>query len=369
MQFVAKKKHLLEELSLVQGVVEKRSTRPILSNALLESDDKGVAVYATDLEVGLSAHFQADVGRSGAITAPAKKLTDIVRLLPDSPDVSIEVLDNHFLKIVCGKIEYKLAGAPKEDYPTLPQAADGDGIEIPAQIFKTMINQTIYAITVEETRYALNGAQIAFDGETIRMVTTDAHRLAYVSLPFDNYSGKLQEILIPRKTVSELRMLIDDRLDSIVFTHTENHLFFRVGSRILDSRVLEGQFPSYEKVLPQDNDKTVVVNKTVFSDAIDRVALLSHETSKAIRLSLSSGIMLISSNNPEVGEAKEEIEVDYDGPSFEVGFNSKYLSDFISTVSSDEVIMELKDEAAAGLMKPSGDEQGSYKYVIMPMRI
>lgn len=369
MQFVARKKDLLDEISLIQGVVEKRSTRPILSNALLESNEDGVAVYATDLEVGLSSHFKAEVGRSGSITAPAKKLADIVRLLPEDSDVSIEVMENHFLKITCGKIEYKLSGTPKEDFPTIPKPSEEDGIEIPAGLLKTMIAQTIYSITTEETRYALNGAQLAFSPGVIRMVTTDAHRLAFVQHPFESYSGNDLEILVPRKTVSELRTLIDDRLDSVHFSHTDNHLFFKIGQRILDSRTLEGQFPSYEKVLPSDNDKFVVINKSLFAQAIDRVALLSHETSKAIRLALSPGNMLISSSHPEVGEAKEEIEVDYDGTELNIGFNSKYLSDFLATVTGEEVVLELKDEAAAGLVRPAADDQGSYKYVIMPMRI
>lgn len=369
MQFVAKKKNLLDEISLVQGVVEKRSTRPILANALLEATNRGIAVYATDLEVGMSSFFEAEVGREGAITAPAKKLADIVRLLPDAPDVSIEVMENSYLRITCGRIEYKIAGAPREDFPTVPRPADGDGIDIPAQLLKSMIHQTIYAITTEETRYALNGAQLAFDEGVIRMVTTDAHRLALVQHPFPDYTGESRQILIPRKTVSELRTLIDDRLDAVRFTLGENHLFFRVGQRLLDSRVLEGQFPNYEKVLPRANDKTVTVNKGIISSAIERVALLSHETSRAIRLGISPGTMLITSSHPEVGEAKEEIEVAYDGPAMTIGFNAKYLMDFIASVSGEEIALELKDESAAGLMRPVGDEQGDYRYVIMPMRI
>lgn len=370
MQFVARKENLLRELSLIQGIVEKRSTRPILSNALLEADNGSVAVYATDLEVGLSSRFQAEIGTAGAITAPAKKLTDIVRLLPGDADVSVEVLENHFLRITCGKIEYKLAGAPKEDFPNIPKPADGDGVEIPAGTLKQMIANTIYSITTEETRYALNGAQLAIDDTHIRMVTTDAHRLAFVQYPFEGYGGEPREILIPRKTVAELRTLIGDDLESITFTSTENHLFFRIGERTLDSRTLEGQFPNYEKVVPKDNDKKVIINREMFDLAIERVALLSHETSRAIRLSLSPGQMLISSSHPEVGEAKEEIEVDYSGPDMKIGFNSKYLSDFLNTVSGDNVVLELRDEAAAGLLRPEGDDgTANYLYVIMPMRI
>jgi DNA polymerase-3 subunit beta len=369
MQFVAKKEDLLRELSLVQGVVDKRNTRPILANAMLECEGDGVAVYATDLEVGLSCHFKAQVGRGGAITVPAKKLADIVRLLPDGADVSLEVRDNNFIGISCGKIQYKLAGAPKEDYPAVPKPVDENRVEIPAGLLKTMIAQTIYSITVEETRYALNGAQLAFDNSTIRMVTTDAHRLSMVQHPFSGYDGEAQEILIPRKTVQELKALIDDRLDSVFFTQTENHLFFRVGDRVLDSRTLEGQFPNYQKVLPKDNDKTALIQRSHFKMAIDRVALLSHETSKAIKLNFGPDLLLISSSNPEMGEAKEEFEIEFDGPEISIGFNSKYLSDFIATVHSDKIAIDLRDESAAGLLRPDGDDQGDYRYVIMPMRI
>ncbi len=369
MQFVTKRENLLSETFLVQGIVEKRSTRPILTNVLLESDADSVGIYATDLEVGLSSRFAAQVDQAGAITAPARKLADIVRLLPEKQDVLVEVMENNYLRITCGKIEYKLSGAPKEDFPVVPRFDFASGIEIPAQLLKAMIVRTLYAITAEETRYALNGAQISLDGESIKMVTTDAHRLAYVEQLFDGYDGEAIEILVPRKTVAELRTLIDERLDSVIFGHTENHLFFRIGERVLDSRVLEGQFPSYDKVLPKGNDKEIRLDRSTFSNAIGRVALLSHETSHAVRLSVTKGSLLVSSSNPEMGEAKEEIDAGYDGPELSIGFNAKYITDFIGSLETDEVILELKDEASAGLMRPGGDIEGVYKYVIMPMRI
>lgn len=369
MQFVAKKKDLLEEVSLIQGIVEKRTTRPILSNSLLESDENSVSVYATDLEVGLSCRFSAEIGRSGSITAPAKKLADIVRLLPEEPGISVEVLENDFLRITCGKVEYKLVGVPKADFPAVPRYDFSDGIEIPAQTLKKMIARTVYAITAEETRYALNGAQVILDGENIMMVSTDAHRLSYTEFPYDGYSGDPTEILIPRKTVVELRTLIDERIDSVFFGHSENHLFFRIGKRVLDSRKLEGQFPNCEKVIPKNNDKSITINRDAFLHAIDRVALLSHETSKAVRLHMEPGVMLLSSSNPEMGEAKEEVEIEYDGPGLDVGFNANYMADFIHSLTASEIILELKDSAGAGLMRPAKDDEGIYKYVIMPMRI
>jgi len=200
------------------------------------------------------------------------------------------------------------------------------------------------------------------------MVSTDAHRLAFVEYEFDGYSGEPFEILIPRKTVSELRAMLDEQ-SVVTFCHSENHLFFKVLNRVLDSRLLEGQFPNYEKVLPSGNDKIVTINREAFSVAISRVALLSHETSRAVRIKFMPGKMLLTSQNPEIGEAKEEIEASYEGPELTIGFNSKYLSDFISSLSTEEVVMELRDEAGAGLMKPTGEEGRIYKYVIMPMRI
>jgi DNA polymerase-3 subunit beta len=369
MQFVAQKENLLSELSLIQGVVEKRSTKPILGNVLLETDSSIVSASATDMEVGLMSQFEAEIVKPGAITVPAKKLADIVRLLPDNNKVTFEVLDNSFIRITSGKIEYKLAGAAKEEFPELPSSPDADEIQIPAGILKKMIGRTIFAITAEETRYALNGAQLAFSSDYIRMVTTDAHRLAYVEYPFEG-PEEAKEILVPRKTVSELKTLIDERLDTVFFSSSENHLFFRIGKRVLHSRTLDGQFPNYEKVLPKDNDKMMVINREQFAAAISRVALLSHEASKAIKLTLNPGTMRISSSHPEIGEAKEDLDLQYNGPEdLSVGFNSKYMNDFINTVSCEEVILEIKDEATAGLMKPAEKEEGSYKYVIMPMRI
>jgi DNA polymerase-3 subunit beta len=369
MQFVAKKKDLLEEISLVQGIVEKRSTRPILANGLLESDDDAVSIYATNLEVGLSCRFRAVIGRSGAITAPAKKLADIVRLLPEESEVSVEVLENNYLRITCGKIEYKLVGAPKADYPSVPRFDFKEGIEVPAQMLRSMIGRTIYAITTEETRYALNGAQVVLGGGLVKMVATDAHRLSFTEYPFEGYEGETTEILIPRKTVAEIGTLISDRLDSVTLGYTENHLFFKIGDRILDSRKLEGQFPNYEKVIPTGNDKLVTVNREALNDAITRVALLSHETSRAVRFRISPGVLLVSSSNPEMGEAKEELEIEYDGEELIIGFNAKYLLDFIQSLTSEGIIIELKDQAGAGLLRPADGEEGDYKHVIMPMRI
>ena len=369
MQFVARKKDLLDEVSLVQGIVEKRSTRPILANSLMESDDDSVSIYATDLEVGLSCRFNAEVGRGGAITAPAKKLADIVRLLPEESSVSIEVLENNFLRITCGKIEYKLVGAPKADFPSVPRFDFEDGIEVPAKILKLLIGRTIYAITLEETRYALNGAQLVLDGESIKMVSTDAHRLSYTEFPFDAYSGEPVEILVPRKTLAELRMLIGEEMEAVTFGHTENHLFFRVGTRVLNSRKLEGQFPNFDKVIPKGNDKIITLNRDSFEKAINRVALLSHETSRAVKLHFSEEKAVLSSSNPEMGEAKEELEVEYKGSRLTVGFNAKYLIDFLQSLDVGEVVIELKDEAGAGIMRPTVEDKGIYKYVIMPMRI
>ena len=380
MQFVAKREEILKDLTLMQGVVERKSTRPILANVLLETDGDGVKVYATDLEVGLSSRFPAKVDSTGAITAPAKKMADIVKLLPADKEVKIEVVDNYYLKITCGKIEYKIAGASKEDFPSQPRTSDEEMVNISPYFLKTMISQTIYSITTEETRYALNGAQLSFDKEAIRMVTTDAHRLAFSQFPFAEYQGDAKEILIPRKTVAELRTLISDMAASVEFSFSDSHLFFKITEpgedenkpplvRMLDSRTIEGQFPSYEKVLPKDNDKEVIINKEAFSAAIGRVALLSHETSRAIRISLEGGMMVISSSHPEVGEAREELEVSYEGPDLSIGFNAKYLSDFIGTIDGSEVVLELKGEAAAGLLRPMEAGEGVYKYVIMPMRI
>jgi DNA polymerase-3 subunit beta len=372
MQFVTKKESIYKVLSLVQGIVEKRSTRPILANALLETDEDKVSLYATDLEVGLQADFEASVGGGGAITAPAKKMADIVRLLPEGVDISIEVTESNYLRITCGKIEYKLAAAPKADFPAVPKHDFGSGITVQAQRLKEMINRTIYAITTEETRYALNGAQLAIGEGKIRMVSTDAHRLSFIEYDFEGYQGEPVNMLIPRKTVAELRMLIGDLAVNVEFGFSENHLFFKVGDFTLDSRMLEGQFPNYEKVLPKDNDKRVTIKREAFAGAIDRVALLSHETSRAVRLHILPGTMMLSSSNPEMGEAKDEIEVSYDGPELKIGFNSKYLSDFISSLATEEVVLELRDEAGAGLMLPAatgGKDEGDYRYVIMPMRI
>lgn len=385
MEFVAKQSSLLRELSLVQGVVEKKNTVPVLANVLLTAGEDAVSVMATDLEVSVRSSLSAKVKKEGALSVSARKLHEIVRALPDA-DVQIKATGENWATITCEQSRFKIMGLPKEDFPTLPVPSSDGKVTFGVQQFKEMAQKVIFAVANDDARYALNGALMILDKGSITLVASDSHRLAFVKRPLggDGPSAE-QRVVIPHKALGELSRIAEEVGGEIVFSRHENQIFFEMGRCTLTSRLLEGQFPNFEKVLPSGNDKIVSLGRTAFGDAVRRVSLVANERNKAVKLSLSKGKLEISSRNPELGEASEEIPVDFSGGTVEIGFNAKYLLDFVAATGADAVTFELKDEATQGLMLPTpapkaakesegakkrskaGDEE--YKYVVMPMRI
>ena len=375
MEFTIEKSDLLKELNLVQGVVEKKNTIPILSNLLVESAGSDrISILGTDLDVSLRTGAAASVASDGAMVVSARKLFDIVRSLPDAP-IHFTQESNDWVTIECERSKFKVVGQAREHFPAVPEWTGAHSV-LPSDVLRTMINRTIFAITQEESRYTLNGAFFRMLGSDVRMVATDGHRLAYVErtgvpTAAGNEPPSTEEVkaLIPKKTLSELLRLAAEHDDLVEFAKDENHLFFRFGGRVLVSRMLSGQFPNYELVMPKDNDREVKVEGSIFQSAIRRVALMADERSHAIKFNFGPEKLDITSQSSEIGEAKETLQTDYSGPDVSIGFNAQYLSDFLNVAGDGTVRFEFKDGQSQAQLRPGDGDDYDYRYVIMPMRL
>jgi DNA polymerase III subunit beta len=370
MEFSVTKSALLNELSMTQGVVERKTTIPILSNLLVEARGSQLTITATDLELSIRTSCDAKVKKEGAGTIPAKKLLELVRLLPEG-EIKVKLLENQWVEITSDRKKYKLVGMAKENFPALP-AIPHTLAKIPAAILQSLISKTKFAISMEESRYTLNGGLLILRPDTLAMVATDGHRLAIAETDhkLSGMNGELK-VLVPKKAMDEVEKLSgaagsDAQFD---FAKDESHLFFQVKHRLLISRILTGQFPNYEAVLPRDNNKHVVIERGELSDAVRRVSQLADQRSHAVKFSISGEGLEISASSPEYGEAKESIEKEYQGDPIAIGFNSSYMLDFLGAAADGPVSIELKDEQSAGQMRPLADESYRYRYIIMPMRI
>jgi DNA polymerase-3 subunit beta len=372
MELVVRKADLLRELQLFQGIVERKNTIPILANVLIEADGDQVKLLATDLEVGLRSRCQASVSKKGSLTLPAKKLYEIIKALPET-DVRIEE-DKTGVKVAADRFDSRMQTLPREDFPTLP---DGTGVysaTLPRDVLKHMVAKTQFAITGEDTRYFLNGALFIQRADSMSLVSTDGHRLALITVPRDQTRNKAksndeERVILPRKTLLELGRLLAEGDGDIQYERGENHLFFEVGGRLLISRMIDGQFPAFERVIPKGNDKRVEFDRDRLTSAVKRVALLSNERSRAVKFQVDKGKVEIASSSPEFGEAKEVLMVDYTAAPVTICFNAQYVLDFLSAVETESVGLEFKDEMSQAVMKPIGAEGYDYTYVIMPMRV
>jgi DNA polymerase-3 subunit beta len=370
MEFSVKKFDLLQELSLTQGVVERKTTIPILGNILCEASGNHITLTATDLELSIRTSCEAKVKKEGAGTIPAKKLLELVRLLPEG-EIRFKLLENHWVQILADRKTYKMVGMAKDNFPPIPVFPHPIA-KIPATILSSLIARTAFAISNEESRYTLNGALLLLKPETVTMVATDGHRLAVAEIDH-KFEGLTREVrpLVPKKALAEVQRLASEAGEDaeIEFALDESHLFFRAGERLLISRMLTGQFPNYEAVLPRDNNRKVVIERGELNDAVKRVAQLADTRSHAVKLSVSTEGIEISASSPEYGEAKETIEKEYKGDPLAIGFNAQYMIDFLAAAPEGPISLELKDEQSAGQMRPLADEAYRYRYVIMPMRI
>jgi len=371
MEITVSKFELLRELAATQGVVERKTTIPILSNYLFEAAGDKLSLTATDLDLSLRTSCTAKVKKEGACTIPARKLHDYVKLLPDA-DITIKLLENHWVSIRCGRSNTKMVGMARSNFPTLPTFPSSGVVKIPAQVLQSMIAKTGFAIASEESRYTLNGGLMVLKPESITIVATDGHRLSHVErtgTKFEGVSGEMKT-LVPKKAMDELKSLLDSTdADDIEFAKDESTLYFRIGGRLLTSRQLTGQFPNYEAVLPKDNNKIVTVHGDDLMAAISRVAQFADERSRAVRLRLEKGELKLSASSSETGESEDSLETDYNGDALAIGFNAQYIQDFLKATGSGDVKLEFKDAQSAGQMRPADSEDYKYRYIVMPMRI
>lgn len=373
MELTVAKADLQKELQLCQGVVEKRSTIPILSNVLLKAADGVLQIAATDLDVTILSSCAAKITTPGGVTIEAKRLFDIVRSLPDE-DVHVTMQENNSLLVESGTAKFRLLGLPAEDYPTLPSVTATESFTISLDELKTMVAKVKFAITHEETRFQLNGALLKIQPAKMEMVATDGHRMALINFPQGNGKKKGTDltILVPRKALEEIMRLEAGEDGVVKFGVSENHLFFDAGERRLLARMIDVNFPNYMEVIARDNDRHVMVDRERLLSTIRRISLVANERTRAVRFDFAPGKLTVSSTNPELGDARETVPIDYAGNPFFVGLNAAYVTDFLSAVDTPTVALDLKDENSQCIGRPSPSEADlpyEYLYVVMPMRL
>jgi len=372
MELTVQKNDLLRELHLTQGVVERKTTIPILGNLLLEASGEGLQMAATDLELGIRTSCPAKVKKEGAGTVPARRLFEIVRILPDA-EIKLKLLDNHRVELKCERSQFKLVGMAKENFPALAEFPH-PLVQLPAGLLATLIAKTQFAISMEESRYTLNGALLLLKPDSVTMVATDGHRLAHIESPTKLEGLKAEvRVLVPKKAMGEVTRLLTeaDEKTQVEFARDDAHLFFKVGGRLLISRLLTGQFPNYEAVLPRENTRTVQLDRDVVAAAVRRADQVADQRSHAIEFTMTTEGVEISARSSEYGEAREELTPakPYAGEPLKIGFNSTYLLDFLGAAASGPISFEFKDDQSAGQMRPLAEEDLKYRYVVMPMRL
>lgn len=400
MEFKIKQNILKEELGYIQGVVEKKSTIPVLSNILIESLGEGsIRIFGTDLDVTIRCDAEAEIIQPGAMCVQARKLFDIVRTL-DGGDVHFKKEDNEWVKLKAGRANFRLAGVNREQYPEVPVLKSAP-LDLASETFDYFIQSTAFAITNEQSRFTLSGAKFMVGDGKVKMVTTDGHRLAYIEKGLDKEPETSMDVLIPRKALLELIKIARGTSDDVQFGEDQNHIYFEVGGRLLICRKLTGTFPNYEMVIPKDNDKTVYFDLNEMKNAVRRISLMADDRNRSIRVTVRSGEVELTAQSSEEGEGSEKVPADYAGDEVVLGFNWQYLLDFLTNVTSiksvvsgsaeqetaDEsqngeaavkakdsgsnvrVAFDFKDSNAATQISIAEDSQYDYKYIVMPLRI
>lgn len=371
MEFAINKSSLQKELQFLQGVVERRNTIPVLANILVESAGRDrIKLWATDLDTTLRCETEAEVRTEGRMLIGARKLFDVVRSLPDAT-INFRREANDWAEVRCAATRFRIAGQRAEDFPETPTAREAEPIRIPSEVLRTMIERTIFAITLEESRYTLSGAKFILSAETCRMVTTDGHRLAFIERRTEGGARTARGVdaLIPRKTLSELERLAAVHEGEVALWADQNHVFFEVGPRFLIGRKLVGQFPNYEMVMPKSNPFVARLSCDLFAGAIRRVALMADDRSHAIKLAFAPSSLVISAQTAEEGSSEETLAIDYAGEPLEIGFNAQYLLDFLQVLGEGEIAFEFKDPSSQAQLRPTDTQEYDYRYVVMPMRL
>ena len=358
---------LLKALGHVQNVVERRNTIPILSNVLMSAEGSQVTLVATDLDIEISEGTQAEVGAPGQITAPAHTLYDIARKLPDGSQVTLQINAEERLDVDAGRSHFTLPLLPSGDFPKMTADGFTHNFVLGAKELCRLIDKTRFAISTEETRYYLNGIYLHAHDGLLRAVATDGHRLALAEMPLPKGGEALPGVIIPRKTVAEIRRLIDGGDGDVSLSVSEAKIRFNYGTAVLTSKLIDGTFPDYERVIPKGNEKELTIDNKVFADAVDRVATISAEKSRSIKIGLSQDSLSLTVNNPESGNAHEDLMVDYGAEPLEIGFNAKYLLDVANQIEGRDATFFLDSPASPALVRDSEDPDALF--VLMPLRV
>jgi len=361
----------VEELSRAlyraQGIVEKRATQPMLSNVLLEAANGTLTVKAFDLEIGVISVHPAEVQTPGSLTISARRLYDIVKMLPE-PTMTLKQGQNNYVEIRCGAAQFRMVGSSAEDFPSLPQLAKVPFVKVNPKRLVEMIDLASFAVSTDETRFNLNGVFFEpVQGGALRMVATDGHRLSMVEREVEGDFALSRGVIIPRKGVQELKRLLSEAGDEAELGFVENSCVLRRPGLSMVMQLVNGQFPEYGQVIPKEAGRSIHVGRLRFLETLKRVSLLSTEQARTVKLEIGEAVLRVSSQNPDLGEANEELPLEGAGPTLQIGFNSRYLIDVLTALSSDEVVLELTDDLSPGVIHPAGDK--GYTAVVMPVRI
>jgi DNA polymerase-3 subunit beta len=370
MNFTIEKEVFLKGLARIQGIVEKRNTIPVLSNVLLEGIDGELHLTATDLEVGMQSTYPANIRKPGKITVSAKKLYEIIKELPEH-EVIFNTKDNCWIEVECGKAQFNIVGLSADEFPNFPKPDKGNFLNLDSSICKEMIEKTFFAVSQDESKYNLNGifCQLQEDNDQLRLVATDGHRLSMIDKKIEgiNIAELSRGVILPRKGILELKKLAEEGNGNLQLGFMDNNAVVCKDKTYIIMRLIDGEFPDYSRVIPKTNEQKATITVDPFLHALRRMIILSSEKSRGVKMNFKTNLLEVSSSNPELGDAREELDIEYQGPDISVGFNARYLLDILQVQNQNKICMILKDNMSPGLIKPV-DEDG-YLAVIMPMRL
>lgn len=372
MNFSIEKEVFLKGLARVQGIVEKKNTIPILANVLIEADADHICLTATDLEVGMKSAYPAKVISPGRITVSAKKLFEIIKELPEK-EISFNAKENCWIEIRCGKSLFNIVGLSADEFPYFPQIEKEQFFQIPSPILKKLVEKTAFSMSTDESKYNLNGIYLRSLEDkgvnVLRFVATDGHRLALMQTPMEcsHIEPLIKGVIFPRKGVVELRKISEEGEGDISLGFMDNNAVIKKSQTVIVMRLVDGEFPDYNRVIPVNNEMKASIPREEFLHALRRMAILSSEKSKGVKIDFQENILTMSSSNPEFGDAREDFEIEYCEEDLSIGFNAKYLIDILTTLDSEKVDLALRDQLSPGLITPTGDDD--YLAVIMPMRL
>ncbi len=370
MNFTIEKEVFLKGLARVQGIVEKRNTIPILSNVHLEGVDGELRITATDLEVGMQSKYPANIRKPGKITVSAKKLYEIIKELPEN-EISFNAKENCWIEVECGKALFNIVGLSADEFPNFPSPEKHNFISLASPLCKEMIEKTFFAVSLDESKYNLNGIFFQVQGETseLRLVATDGHRLSMIDKKIETVESLelSRGVILPRKGILELKKLAEEGEGNLQIGFMENNAVISKNKTVLIMRLVDGDFPDYNRVIPRANEQRALIAVDPFLHALRRMIVLSSEKSRGVKMNFKTNNLEVSSSNPELGDAREELDIEYQGPEISVGFNARYILDILQVQNQDQICLVLKDNLSPGLIKPV--EEDGYLAVIMPMRL